>query len=91
LATAYLDGGEVCRQTDTGKLGLIRFYAPLDIGLVVLTSSSPSRGRNSFGEKRCFWKPKWQGRVWHGQPASVHLMVHSCKYYIKPTREPICT
>jgi hypothetical protein len=58
LATAYLDGGEVCRQTDTGKLGLIRFYAPLDIGLVVLTSSSPSRGRNSFGEKRCFWKPK---------------------------------
>jgi hypothetical protein len=51
LATAYLDGGEVCRQTDTGNLELIRFYAPLDIGLVVSTSSSPSRGRNPFGEK----------------------------------------
>ena len=51
LATAYLDGGEVYRQTDTGNLELIRFYAPLDIGLVVLTSPSPSGGRNPFGEK----------------------------------------
>jgi hypothetical protein len=51
LATAYLDGDEVYRQTDTGDLELIHFYAPYGIGLVVLTSSSPSRGRSCFGEE----------------------------------------
>jgi hypothetical protein len=51
LATAYLDGGEVYRQTDTGDLELIHFYAPLGIGLVVLTSSSSSGGRSCFGER----------------------------------------
>jgi hypothetical protein len=58
LATAYLDGGEVYRQTDTGNLELIRFYAPLDVGSVVLTLSSPSGGRSCFGEGRFFLKPK---------------------------------
>jgi len=55
---AYLGGGGVVRQTDTGNLELIRFYAPLDIGSVVLTSSSPSGGRSCFGEGRFFLKPK---------------------------------
>jgi hypothetical protein len=50
LATALLDGGDVYLQTDTGTLELIHFYAPLGIGSVVLTSSSPCRGRSCFGE-----------------------------------------
>jgi hypothetical protein len=45
-------------QTDTGNLELIRFYVPLDIGSVVVTSSSPSGGRSCFGEGRIFLKPK---------------------------------
>jgi hypothetical protein len=50
LATAPHDDGEVYWQTDTWDLELLHFYAPLAIGLVVLTSSSPSRGRSCFGE-----------------------------------------
>lgn len=51
LATTYLGDDDLYSQTDTGVLELIHFYAPLDIGLVVVTSLSPCRGRSSFGEK----------------------------------------
>jgi hypothetical protein len=51
LATTYLGDDDLYSQTDTGILELIHFYAPLDIGLVVVTSLSPCRGRSSFGEK----------------------------------------